>query len=160
MKSARLIAGAAALGLSLAVQAQLKPSGPGTPPLPSPGGPQLDAEAAIKEVAAVEAAERWLALLDKEQYGKAWDECATLFRERVTREQWVESLPKTRGVLGKAKLRRSELSSYKTALPGAPGGEYVSVRFSTSFEKKDEAKELMTMVYEKGAWRTAGYGIQ
>jgi hypothetical protein len=159
MNFTRLIAGAAALGLSLAVQAQLKPSGPGTPPLPPPGVTNLDAVAA-KEVAAVEAAERWLAMLDKEQYGKAWDECATLFRQRVTREQWVKSLPKTRGVAGKVKARRSELSSYKTSLPGAPDGEYVSVRFSTSFEKKDDAKELMTMVFEKGAWRPVGYGIQ
>jgi hypothetical protein len=40
-----------------------------------------------------------------------------------------------------------------------PDGDYVTVRFSTRFEKKDEAQELVTLVYEGGAWRPLGYGV-
>lgn len=159
MNPARLIAGAAALALSFATHAQLKLPGPGVAPLPSAGVTKPDAVAA-KEKAAREAAERWLALLDKKEYGKAWDECATLFQERVTRQQWVGGLPTSRGAFGAVKFRRSALTTYKTSLPGAPDGEYVTLGFTTSFETKEDAEELMTMVLEKGAWRATGYLIK
>lgn len=159
MRLARLITGAAALAVSLATQAQLKPSGSETPQRPSADVTKLDPVTA-KEKAAREAAERWLALLDKKEYGKAWDECATLFQERVTRQQWVDGLPASRDVFGAVKFRRSALSTYKTSLPGAPDGEYVTLGFATSFEAKEDAEELMTMVLEKGAWRATGYLIK
>ncbi|HET9023019.1 MAG TPA: DUF4019 domain-containing protein [Burkholderiaceae bacterium] len=154
------LAFAGLLGMLGAPQAQLKPSGPGTPPLPpTPTEVQKTEAQAIKEIAARVAAERWLAVIDAGDYGKAWDQCAKAFRDRVTREQWVEGLPKTRAPLGAAKARRVEVSSYKPSLPGMPQGEYVTVRFSTNFEKKEDAQELVTLVYEGGAWRPLGYGV-
>lgn len=159
MKFARLITGALALALSFATQAQLKPSGAEQPAWPPAAATKSD-EVAAKEVAAREAAEKWLVLLDKKEYGKAWDECARLFQERVTRQQWVEGLPASRDALGAVKFRRSALAAYKTSLPGAPDGEYVTLGFTTSFEKKEDAEELMTMVFEKGTWRATGYLIK
>ena len=143
-----------------AAQAQLKLPGPGTTPLPPAPAEAKKAEAqASKELAARAAAEKWLALLDAGDYGKAWDQAAKTFRERVKREQWVESLPKTRGALGAAKSRTVEVSSFKPSLPGMPAGDYVTVRFSTNFEKKNDAQELVTLVLEDGAWRPLGYGL-
>jgi predicted SnoaL-like aldol condensation-catalyzing enzyme len=55
------------------------------------------------------------------------------------------------------KARRTEVASYKVSMPGAPDGEYVTVRFSTDFEKKKDAQELVTLVYENGTWRPLGY---
>jgi hypothetical protein len=151
---------AALLGLAGAAGAQLKPSGPGTPPLPPTTSEVRKQEAQeVKELAARLAAEQWLALLDAGDYGKAWDGCARAFRERVTRQQWVDSLPKTRGALGAMRTRRVEVSSFKASLPGMPDGDYVTVRFSTNFEKKEDAQELVTLVHEGGAWRPLGYGI-
>jgi len=160
MRKFHELAFAALLGVAGATQAQLKPPGPATPPLPpsSAEGQQNEAQA-FKELAARVAAERWLAILDAGEYGKAWDQCAKAFRDKVTREQWVEGIPKTRGPLGAAKSRQADVSSYKSSLPGMPEGEYVTVRFATTFEKKDNAQELVTMVYEGGAWRPLGYGI-
>ena len=95
MKKVRGLALAALLCTGFA-QAQLKPSGPGTPPLPqSPNEAQQNEAQAFKELAARMAAERWLAVIDAGEYGKAWDQSAKVFRERVTREQWVEGIPKT-----------------------------------------------------------------
>jgi hypothetical protein len=158
MKSACGLAFAALLAVHGSAAAQLKPSGPGTPSLP-PGPTEVwkkDLQAA-KELAARDAAERWLALLDAGDYGKAWDQGASLFRERVKREQWVKELPAQRGALGTMNARRAEVASYKDSLPGAPNGEYVTVRFSTDFEKKKDAQELVTLVYESGTWRPLGY---
>jgi aspartate aminotransferase-like enzyme len=129
-------------------------------PLPPAAAEAKKAEAqAAKEAAARTAAEKWLAVLDSGNYGKAWDQTAKAFRKNVTRQQWVESLPKTRGALGAAKSRAVEVSSYKASLAGMPEGDYVTVRFSTSFEKKSDAQEIVTLVYEDGAWRPLGYGV-
>jgi hypothetical protein len=158
MKPACGLAFAALLAIHGSAAAQLKPSGPGTPPLP-PGPTDVwkkDIQAA-KELAARDAAERWLALLDAGEFGKAWDQSARLFRERVSRQQWVSDIPGHRAPLGAMKARRTEVASYKVTMPGAPDGEYVTVRFSTDFEKKKDAQELVTLVYENGAWRPLGY---
>lgn len=154
------LAAALAIGVAGAVHAQLKPSGPDVLPLPPTAGDARKQEAqSIKEVAARSAAEKWLALLDAGEFGKAWDQGAKLFRERVPRARWVEQLPKDRA-FGKLVSRRAEISSYKTSLPGAPDGEYVTVRFVSSFDKKTDAEELLTLVYEGEAWRVLGYGVR
>lgn len=161
MTFARGLALAALLGMLGTASAQLKPSGPATSPLPpSPTELQRTEAQSFKELAARVAAEKWLALLDAGEYGKAWDGCAQLFRQRVTRQQWVESLPPTRSAFGALKERRGEAATYKTSLPGAPDGEYVTVRFVTKFEKKEGAEELLTLVLEGGVWRPTGYFIR
>lgn len=159
MKPVRALAAAILLAVAGAAHAQLKPSGPGTPPLPPPGTPAVETQSA-KEEAARAAAEKWLQLLDAGDYATAWEQCAQLFRERVPKERWLESLPSARGPFGKVKSRRTEVASYKTSLPGVPDGEYVTVRFGTTFEKKDDAEELLTLAFERGAWRPTGYFIR
>ena len=160
MKQIQALAFAGLLCMLGATEAQLKPPGPGTTPLPPTAADAQKTEAqALKELAARAAAEKWLAILDAGDYGKAWDQTAKAFRDNVKREQWVESLPKTRGALGAAKSRTVEVASFKPSLPGMPDGDYVTVRFSTNFEKRDDARELVTLVYEEGAWRPLGYGV-
>ncbi|HVG04761.1 MAG TPA: DUF4019 domain-containing protein [Burkholderiaceae bacterium] len=137
------------------------------PKLPPPSGPGAsvtmpseDSSTAFRELAAQTAGERWLVLLDRGEYAKAWEECAQLFRQRVTREQWVDSLPATRGSFGPVRSRKVEVAAYKTSLPGAPDGQYVTVRYRTSFEMKDGAEELLTLAFEDGLWRPTGYLIR
>jgi Protein of unknown function (DUF4019) len=167
MNLMRWLAAGALLTLTCSAAAQLKPSTSKPPltPQAAPSAPKAEVPAKAgsveeaKEAAAQAAAEKWLALLDRGEFGKAWDECAQLFRERVTREQWVDGLPATRKPFGAMKSRRFEIAVYKTELQGAPDGEYVTARFITTFEKK-EAEELLTLALENGAWRTTGYLIK
>lgn len=139
--------------------AQMKPS-PSAPPASTVTMPGADASNTFKEIAAQTAGEKWLVLIDRGEYAKAWDECAQLFRERVTRQQWTDTLPTTREPFGAAKARKVELAAYRTALPGAPDGQYVTVRYRTNFEKKENAEELITLSFEDGAWRPTGYFIR
>jgi hypothetical protein len=160
MKQTHALAFAGLLCMLGAASAQLRPPGPGVTPLPpAPTEAQKAETQAAKELAARAAAEKWLAILDAGDYGKAWDQSAKAFRSNVTRQQWVEGLPKTRGVLGAAKSRSVEVSSYKSSLAGMPDGDYVTVRFSTNFEKRSDAQEIVTLVNEDGAWRPLGYGV-
>ncbi|MGZ8273889.1 MAG: DUF4019 domain-containing protein [Burkholderiaceae bacterium] len=162
MKSARKLALVlvALLGTMATATAQLKPSSPADPPLPrSPAEEKKSDVQSLKEMGARLAAEKWLAIVDSGEYGTAWDQSARRFRENVTRQQWMESLPKTRGALGAMKSRRVEVASYKSSLSGMPDGDYVTVRFSSNFDKKDDAQEMVTLVFEDGTWRPLGYGI-
>jgi len=168
MNLMHLITATVALTLACSAGAQLKPS-TSKPPLTPPSAEsaaKADAPATAasvveaKEAAAQAAAEKWLALLDRGEFGKAWDETAKLFRERVKRQQWVDGLPATRKPFGSMKSRKFELAVYKTSLPGAPDGEYVTMRFITAFEKKSDAEELLTLALEDGAWRATGYLIK
>ena len=139
--------------------AQMKSSTPSTS-----GGsvtmPAGDSSNAFREVAAQAAGEKWLGLLDRGEYAKAWEECAPLFRQRVTREQWVDSLPSTRAPFGAVKSRNVEAAGYRTSLPGVPDGQYVTVRYRTNFEKKDGAEEVITLAFDDGVWRPTGYSIR
>ena len=152
----RLVVLVTVLVAASAALAQLKPA----PPAGTSVVPASDPTAALKELAAQAAAEKWLGLLDRGEYGKAWDECAKLFRDRVARQQWVESLPTTRAAFGAVKGRKVELASYKTSIPGAPDGQYVTVRFRTAFESKENAEEQVTLILEDGLWRPTGYFIR
>ena len=136
-----------------------------TSPTPPTSGasvtmPAGDSSNAFREIAAQATGEKWLTLLDRREYAKAWEECAQLFRQRVTREQWVDSLPSTRVPFGAMKSRTVEAAGYKTSLAGAPDGQYVTVRYRTNFENKDAAEEVITLALEGGVWRPTGYSIR
>jgi hypothetical protein len=116
---------------------------------------------ADKEKMAVSAAEKWLALVDNGKYSDSWKQAAEYFRTAVSREKWVQSLTAVRKPLGALVSRKLVDAEYKTALPGAPDGEYVVIRFETSFQNKKSAVETVTPMREEGgAWRVSGYYIR
>jgi hypothetical protein len=113
------------------------------------------------EDAAVKAAEDWLALVDSGDYSKSWSEAAELFRSSVTREQWDKSLAAARKPLGEVVSREKKSAQFATSLPGAPDGEYVVIRFDTSFTNKKAAVETVTPMKDPdGTWRVSGYFIK
>jgi Protein of unknown function (DUF4019) len=144
--------------LKLPAEPKAAPASPNTPASPTaPMPPASDPVAEAKQEAAARVATDWLKLIDNAEYGKAWDECSALFREKVTRQQWVDGIPKNRADYGKFKVRKLDGTAYRKELPGAPDGDYVTVRFISDFEKNPAADELVTLVYQGGAWRPIGY---
>ena len=110
---------------------------------------------------ALEAAEKWLTLVDKGEYGKSWATAAGYFKGAVAENQWEQAITAVRGPLGKVISRKVKSRQYATSLPGAPDGEYVVIQFETSFEKKKSAVETLTPMKEKdGSWRVSGYFIK
>ena len=113
------------------------------------------------EKAAVKAAETWLALVDNGKYGESWDEAASLFKNAITQEKWVQTIEGTRPSFGNPVSREVNSATYKTSLPGAPDGEYVIIQFKTKFENKANAIETVTPMKDKdGVWRVSGYYIK
>ena len=94
-------------------------------------------------------------------YAASWDAAATLFRTRVTQEQWQTAAQTARAPLGQLKSRTLKSATSTTTLPGAPDGEHVVFQFTTSFEQKAAAAETVTAVREMdGKWHVGGYFIK
>lgn len=114
-----------------------------------------------KEKIAVSGAEKWLGIVDSGKYGESWKEAAEYFRNAVKQEQWEQSMQAVRKPLGKLVSRKLRSATFKTALPGAPDGQYVVIEFETSFENKKSAVETVTPMMDKdGKWHVAGYYIK
>ncbi|RYF37323.1 MAG: DUF4019 domain-containing protein [Comamonadaceae bacterium] len=116
--------------------------------------------AAEKEEAGKLAAAGWLTLLDRRDWGTAWETSAGMFRSTVPLGSWMDNIPKVRAPLGTLVERAPNNSQYTTALEGRPAGDYVSVIFVSKFEKQ-ELQEIVTTVREPdGKWRVTGYSTR
>jgi hypothetical protein len=121
--------------------------------------PQNKADQAKKE--ALDAAESWLKLVDQGQYEASWKQGAEYFKNAIPLKQWRQTIKATRKPLGKTLSREVISTDYKTALPGAPDGEYVVIQFKTSFEFKQHSVETVTPKLGKdNNWRVSGYYIK
>lgn len=114
-----------------------------------------------KTTAAIMAAENFLLLVDTGQYGQSWDEASALFRKQVNKQDWLRQLEGVRGALGALSKREIISAEYVTEVPGAPDGEYVVIRYKSSFDNKQNSVETVTpMLAKDGQWRVSGYYIK
>ena len=121
----------------------------------------LAAQEKPEQQAAQQASDSWPALVDAGRYAESWDEASLMFRNAVTKPQWVQKVSGVRDPLGKVTSRRLKNASYTKTLPGAPDGEYVVIQYDTSFEHKQSAVETVTPMLDKdGKWRVSGYFIR
>jgi len=52
-------------------------------------------------------------------------------------------------------------AKFRSSLAGAPDGDYVVIRFKTSFTNKADSEETITpMLDPDGQWRVSGYFIK
>jgi hypothetical protein len=113
------------------------------------------------EQLAQQSAEAWLALVDSGKYGDSWQQAAQYFKSAVTSEQWQKALQVSRAPLGKLLSRKLKRATYTRNVPGAPDGEYVVLKYDSSFEHKQSAVETVTPMLDKdGVWRVDGYYIK
>ncbi|VXB10117.1 DUF4019 domain-containing protein [Massilia sp. 9I] len=99
-------------------------------------------------------AQRWLKLVDKEDYSGAWDASASDVRANTPKMAWNMLLSATHLPLGQLRVRKLK----STALDA--GGKRVSFEFDSEFEKDNKVLEKVTTVLDKdGAWRVTGYSV-
>lgn len=125
----------------------------------TPASPSNE-QVAADRVEARKVAETWLSALDKGAYGETWDAAAATARQAVPREKWVSTMQQARAPLGQVKSRAFRSAEYSTAVPGAPPGEYVAVLYDTGFANRGLSVETVTLRFEGGKWRVAGYFFQ
>jgi hypothetical protein len=169
MKSHAYLAAAAAVLFCASAVAQLRaprentaPAAPkGAAPAPAASAPvAADTANAEKEAAGKLAAGGWLVLLDRRDWGSAWENSSAVFRSAVPLAKWMDGIPKVREELGAIVERTPAETVYKTKLEGRPDGEYVSVIFLSKFQNR-EVQEVVTTVREgDGKWRVTGYSTR
>jgi hypothetical protein len=157
--SFRLALFAATLALAAAAQAQLKPPASAAPAKPAAAlAPAAASAAAEMANAGKLAAHAWLLLLDRKDWGTAWDASSQVFRQSVPLGSWMDGIPKVRDPFGVLVERQPVEAVYKTTMPGRAAGHYVSVMFASKFDKNPKVQEVVTTVREAdGRWRVAGY---
>jgi hypothetical protein len=115
-----------------------------------------DAATSLARSAAVE----WLALVDAGSYATSWDEAAALFKDKVTKTDWVAAVGAARAPFGALK-ERTFVSAELTKLAGVPDGEFVVITYHSSFANRPAATETITPTLDAdGHWRVAGYFIK
>jgi uncharacterized protein DUF4019 len=106
-------------------------------------------------------AREWLALVDRGDAAASHAGAAARFRNAITRERWTDALTVARAPFGALEQRSVLSTTFEKTFPGAPDGSYASVLFRTSFAKKVDGRETVTLEREAdGAWRVVGYLIQ
>ena len=121
---------------------------------PVAGGPD-------SQDAAPEAALAWLALIDDGEHKESWEKAASLFKNRISRDRWMDAVRSARAPFGKVRSRSFLGTAYETEFPGAPDGKYVVIRYRAAFEHKENAVETVTpMLEQDGIWRVSGYFIR
>lgn len=109
---------------------------------------------------ATDSARQWVTLIDQRQYAESWEKASELFKESISRAEWVKSLEMVRAPLGDVVSRQVRNTARTTSLPGAPEGDYVIVEFDTSFQNKEGAIETVTMSRRDNKWMVGGYYIR
>ena len=108
-----------------------------------------------------EVAAAWLAELDAGQYEKSWTEAAPAIQHVVSSADWAKKIAQVRDPFGEMKSRELEAAVYSHSLPGAPDGDYVVIRYHTSFANKADATETVTpMKTSDGLWHVSGYQVR
>lgn len=132
------------------------PIAPAAPPVAPASGAAASPEEA-RDAAAVLAAQGWLTLLDRRDWGRAWEVSASVFRQAVPLGAWMDAIGPVRARMGDFKDRTALPPEFKTSLPGRPTGEYVTVGFQSEFSNT-QVTEVVTVTKDTdGRWKVMGY---
>lgn len=150
----------AGAGAQMKLPRSVQPAATPAAQAPAAQSAETPAANAEKEAAGKLAAGGWLVLLDRGDWGRAWETSSSMFRASVPLATWMDGIPKAREPFGNVVERTPAESAYKTTLEGRPPGDYVTVIFDTQFDKK-KAEEVVTTVREAdGKWRVTGYSTR
>jgi hypothetical protein len=118
--------------------------------------PQQEAKQNAQKVA-----DAWLGLTDSGKYPESWDQSAEAFKSTITKEKWQGLLEKSRAPLGKINERKLKSADYQKSPQGGPAGEFVIIKYDTSFANKAAAVEtVVVMRPPNGEWRACGYAVK
>ena len=88
----------------------------------------------------------------------SWKLAGKQFQSAIPVERWTESLNQVRKPVGASLSVHAISTRFLKSFPGAPDGAYAMVVYRTSFAKKTEAQETVTLERESdGVWRVIGY---
>jgi len=117
--------------------------------------PAPQAIAVPAEPQALDAARKWLALVDQGRWDDSYRATGASFRKLNTAVTWAAESEKMRASLGNVIARDFESEEN---LPAPPAG-YEVIKFRVKFAKKAAAIEIVSLAREEGGWRVEGVTI-
>lgn len=140
---------------SLALLALSALSGSGqTQVAPVAAAPKVTATPA-SEAAAVDAARKFLAQLDSDDWAGCWQSAHQAFKLHNTVEWWADASKKVRSEVGTARSRELATVNFIAAPPKG----YWVIAFKANYSKKGEAVETLQMAWEDGTWKMTGISV-
>jgi len=150
------IIGGTIMSLSLALLALSSMSGSGlAPTLPLTTAATVSPTPA-SEAAAVEAAQKFMAMVDRDDWTASWQATHKSFQLLNTVEWWAQASQKVRGEVGTVRSRELATVNF-TAAP--PSGQW-QVTFKASYSKRPDATEVLSLANEGGVWKVVSIMVE
>lgn len=108
---------------------------------------------------AQQAAEQWLALMDKNRWEDSWAQSGATFKTAIDAKGWRTAGSDARSGFGSLESRHMITGVRSTALPGVPAGDYHVFQFKARFTQ-GEAFETVVVSFEDGQWKGMTYFIR
>lgn len=107
----------------------------------------------------VKVSQNFVEQLDSANFGKSWSSASAYFKAAISQEEWEKSMNATRKPLGK--LIKREIADQRTSKDpeNLPKGDYMVLFYKSSFDKKEHAYELVTLVKEDNQWKVLTYQV-
>ena len=107
---------------------------------------------------ATNAASQWLAMVDQGKYADAWNDAADAIKKAGNQQQFAEAMRAQREPMGKVTRRALEASQYAKNPQNFPPGEYVELKYKSSFQNAPSVEELLQLVKTSdGSWKVGAY---
>ena len=111
---------------------------------------------------ALSAASKWLSAVDAGNYAQSYE----MFPARIKsggeamEKNWIAYLRSRRAPLGRLLSRKFVKAHFSRTLSGAPDGYYEFFLYNSSFQRKAQANEFMTLTKESSHWQVSGYRLR
>jgi hypothetical protein len=116
--------------------------------------PAAFSEGAKDTSAARSAAERWIKLIDAEEFSNAWNSGSASMQAGMPKFAWTTVASGIHAVQGKVKARK-----LKSAVPSSDGSA-IAFEYESQFENAAKVSETVNTVYDKDkTWRVSGYTV-
>ena len=149
------IVGGSVMSLSLALIALLSMSGPNlAPSVPFTTATAVSPTPAA-EAAAIDAAQQFLALVDRNDWSASWQATHKSFQLLNSVEWWSAGSAKLRGELGTIQSRELVTVNFR---PAPPNG-YWTITFKAQYSKKGYVTETLSLASENHGWRVAAFTV-
>ncbi len=156
------IVGGLAMTISLALLALIAQSGSHVPSeavriAPAPQSASVGVTpTSASEAAATDAARRFLAMIDRDDWTASWQATHKSFQLLNTVEWWAQASRSVRARVGKPISRELATVDF-TAAP--PNGYWV-IRFKARYSNKSSVTETLQMASEGDGWKVAGIAVE
>lgn len=112
----------------------------------------------------------WFGLLDAGKYKESWSAASMPFRDHTSQSRWKATIATGRGYLGELVSRKFQSAVFAQTIPdydytpegrwlAGRKGEYVIVKFSSSYFYVNVTETVIVMKDFDEVWRVADYSI-